>query len=441
MRTKIQIWKVIALSGAMLWASGEVCAEALDSLSVKKTDTPTLSLSDHKVNSCCLLSSVDSLSFSRRFIHRIGLEARPEYIFPTNRFLKGENDNGRSISSGISFHLKYSFQFQPNTALGRVYRDAYQGIGLAYNDFGEPQQLGNPTSLYLFQGARIAELTPRLLLNYEWNFGMSFGWKPYDHDYNSYNKIIGSKANAYINTNFYLNWMLSPRFDLATGVSLTHFSNGNTKFPNAGLNTIALKVGLVYNINRPEEALSKAVYQPVIPQFPRHISYDLVLFGSWRRKGVTYEDTQIAAPKAYTVFGFNFAPMYNVGYKFRAGVSLDGVYDGSANIYVEDCIAPVGGSCEQGFRSPSLNKQLALGLSGRMEYVMPFFTVGIGIGANVMHGGGDLKGCYQILALKIDATRNSFLHIGYNLQDFHSPNFLMLGIGYRFNNQRPKIHR
>ena len=58
---------------------------------------------------------------------------------------------------------------------------------------------------------------------------------------------------------------------------------------------------------------------------------------------------------------------------------------------------------------------------------------------NVLHGGGDMKSFYQILALKIDVTRNSYLHIGYNLREFHEPNYLMLGIGYRFNNKRPKL--
>ena len=67
------------------------------------------------------------------------------------------------------------------------------------------------------------------------------------------------------------------------------------------------------------------------------------------------------------------------------------------------------------------------------------FTVGIGLGANILHGGGDMKSFYQILALKIDVTRNSYLHIGYNLREFHEPNYLMLGIGYRFNNKRPKL--
>jgi len=82
---------------------------------------------------------------------------------------------------------------------------------------------------------------------------------------------------------------------------------------------------------------------------------------------------------------------------------------------------------------------MALGLSARGEFAMPYFTVGIGLGTNVLHGGGDLKSFYQVLALKIDVTRNSYLHIGYNLREFHEPNYLMLGIGYRFNNKRPAL--
>ena len=137
------------------------------------------------------------------------------------------------------------------------------------------------------------------------------------------------------------------------------------------------------------------------------------------------------------VMGFNFAPMYNFGYKFRMGISLDGVYDGSANVYTEDYIY----GTTQEFFTPSLHKQLALGISGRCEYVMPYFTVGVGMGVNLLHGGGDLKAFYQILALKIEITRNTFIHIGYNLKNFETPNFLMLGIGIRFHNKYPSCYR
>lgn len=379
----------------------------------------------------------DSVAYSRRLAHRLGIDARPAYIFPTNSFFRGDNMSYKPIRQSISAHLKYSFQYYPNSYTDRIYRGAYQGVGLACYSFESKEELGSPAALYLFQGARIARFNPRLSFNYEWNFGVSSGWKPYDEYDNPHNKVIGSKINAYINTNFYLNYILSKQFDLTAGVDLTHFSNGNTRFPNAGLNTVGLKVGLVYNFNRNGECFSKPFFQPPVPNFPRHISYDVVLFGSWRRKGVYVEEGQVAAPGAFAVAGFNINPMYNFGYNFRAGVSLDGVYDESANIYTEDYIS----GTEQPFYRPPLSYQLALGLSARAEYVMPYFTVGIGLGGNVAHRGGDLKGLYQVLALKIEVTRSSFIHIGYNLQNFHTPNYLMLGIGYRFHNKYPTFHR
>lgn len=411
MKNKIRIWKAVTLLGAVLLLSDTVFAEGWKT--VNKADTSL---------------------FSRRFIHRLGLEVRPGYIIPTHPFFRGENAKwGEPIDNTLSSHLKYSFRSQPNTYADRIYGGAYQGVGLAYYTFGDKDELGNPIAFYLFQGGRIAQLAPRLSFNYEWNFGLSAGWKPYDYDHNSYNIVIGSKVNAYMNANFYLNWALSPAFDLTTGVALTHFSNGNTQIPNAGLNAVGLKVGLVYNFNRKDLSLPKSLYRPSIQEFPRHISYDLVLFGSWRRKGVPFGDEQVASPEAYGVAGFNFTPMYNLGYKLRAGVSVDGVFDSSANVYTEDYIS---GTQQEFFRPPLIN-QLALGLSGRVEYVMPYFTVGLGLGVNVLHGGGDLKAFYQVLTLKTEVTRNSFIHIGYCLQNFHTPNYLMLGIGFRFHNLYP----
>lgn len=382
-----------------------------------------------------IFETKDTLLSNPKRIHSISLEARPEYIFPTNSFLRGENSKYTPIEMAYSAHLKYAFQSAPYSYADILYGGAYQGIGASYFSFSSKEEIGNPLALYFFQGARINRFNPRLSLNYEWNFGLSFMWKPYDSYENSYNKMMGSKLNAYININFYLKWMLSQHWDLIAGASLNHFSNGNTKVPNAGLNTVGLKFGLAYYMNRPK--LYKPLHNLNIPTFPKHISYDLVLFGSWRRKGVEFNGEQIPSSDAYTVFGFNFAPMYNLGYKVRVGLSLDGVYDGSANVYTEDYIV----GTEQEFFKPSLKRQLSLGLSARGEYVMPHFTVGLGLGVNVLHGGGDLKQLYQVFALKIELSRNSFLHIGYNLQDFHLPNYLMLGIGFRFNNKYPVCYR
>ena len=65
-----------------------------------------------------------------RFIHRLGIEARPQYVFPTNPFLRGENERWKPIQTSFAAHLKYSFKFRPNTCADRIYGGAYQGFGL-----------------------------------------------------------------------------------------------------------------------------------------------------------------------------------------------------------------------------------------------------------------------------------------------------------------------
>jgi hypothetical protein len=411
MRDKRQQWKVLTVSGLILLASGMVAAEE------RASDTlPPRAAAGH------------------RFVHKIGIEARPGYVIRAHPFLQGENETGRPVKNSLSTHLKYAFQPQPDSYAGRIFGGVYQGVGLARYTFGESRQIGNPVALYLFQGARLAGLRERMSLNYEWNFGLSAGWNPYDPRHNPGNVIIGSRLNAYLNMNFDLNWMLSGALDLTAGVTLTHFSNGNTRFPNAGLNTAGMKAGLVYNFNRKKRFMPELL-PPAVPDFPLHISYDLVLYGSWRRKGIDLGDERVALPDAYTVLGFNFSPMYNAGYRIRAGVSLDGFYDGSANIRALDYVT----GAKPALSIPPLRKQMALGFSGRTEYVMPYFSVNLGLGVNVLHSGGDIRNYYQILALKIKVTRNTFLHIGYSLQNFNTPNSLMLGFGYRFNNRYPVL--
>ena len=46
--------------------------------------------------------------------------------------------------------------------------------------------------------------------------------------------LCRSRMNAYINAGVYVNWAFSRYFDLIVGGDFTHFSNGNTKYPNAG---------------------------------------------------------------------------------------------------------------------------------------------------------------------------------------------------------------
>ena len=153
------------------------------------------------IGTCTVKAQDDDKSI----IHKIGFDVRPSYVAPTSKFLKDDGyGNGLTLRKAASFHLKYGFQQNPNSKEGQLYPHTYQGIGISYNTFGNRQEVGNPWAAYVFQSSRIAKISSRLSFDYEWNFGASFGWHPYDENNNYRNKIIGSKINAYINLGFFL---------------------------------------------------------------------------------------------------------------------------------------------------------------------------------------------------------------------------------------------
>ena len=373
----------------------------------------------------------DSVSHSL-IRHQLGFDIRPGYIVSTHSFLQGDNMQQKKIDQSLSFHLKYAFRFSKESNLGRLFPHTYQGIGVSYQTFFSPVELGNPVSVYAFQGSRIAQLSPRLSLDYEWNFGASFGWKKYDEQYNPQNEVIGSKINAYINLGLLLNWQFHPQWKLAAGVDLTHFSNGNTHYPNGGLNIIGGRVGIVRIFGDTDDA-SEAIAPERLFIKP-HVSYDLVIYGATRKRGFVKDNVPSLVPGSFGIVGLNFAPMYNFNNYFRAGLSVDAQYDESANI--KDYKLEGSYMNDIKFHRPPFREQFAVGLSLRAELVMPIFSINAGIGRNLICRGDDTNGFYQILALKTYVTRHLFLHVGYQLSKFKDPNNLMLGIGYRFHDKR-----
>ena len=372
------------------------------------------------------MSETETTPDDSAVIHRIEVEAIPGRIIHTNEFLKGFNSEVRTMNHSFVAKVKYAFAPPENSEQALIYKGVYQGVGLAIHDFNP--QLGNPISAYIFQGATIKTLAKRLSLNYEWDFGLTYGWNAHDWETNPENRVIGSKTTAYIDVDLYLRWMLSKNWDLNLGATITHYSNGNTSIPNAGLNVVAMKASVAYYINRSDR---EPVSRP-LPAFNRHWGWDLTLYGAWKRKGVDTEEAAYALPGTYGVVGFTLNPLYHVNHWLNVGASLDGAYDGSANLEInpEALKNTQWKGDENDIRSAPWYRKLTLGLSARTEFVMPYFTINFGIGHNFVNAGtDDFKGFYEILALKINIMRQAYLHIGYSLYDFYYPNNLMLGIG------------
>ena len=361
--------------------------------------------------------------------HRVGIEMKGAWIAPSHGFFRGENGAGKKLDKSGSLHLKYSFQFPGSSRYGAMFPTAYQGIGLAWNTFFDKAELGAPAALYVFQGARIASLGERLSLDGEWNFGASFGWRPYDEQHNSFNRVVGSRVNAYIDAALLLSWRPLPGLTLNAGVDITHFSNGNTTLPNSGVNTIGARIGAVYNVARtPMKSIRKAAVQESFRQF----TLETIFYGALRAKGFEYEGSGYLLDGRFAVAGINIAPMYRFTRCFQAGLSLDVQYDESANLsgHMAGMVSEGTGMSPRFYRPP-LSEQVAAGLSLRTELVMPIFTIGVGLGRNVLYKG-ELGVFYQMATLKTDVGGNAFLQIGYRLDNFHDPSNLMIGLGWRF---------
>ena len=379
----------------------------------------------------CAQTTEDSAG---KLTHIVGFDFRPSYVFPTNEFFKGANNAQQRINTTLSGHLKYGFKFAPDSEMGQLYPHAIQGIGIAYNTFFNSKELGNPLAVYVFQTSRIATLSPKLSLDYEWNFGASFGWKEYNEETNPMNRVTGSKINAYINLGFLLNWQVSAHTNLRAGIGMTHYSNGNTNYPNSGVNTIGASIGITRSFGESNNP-RKPSYLSEKALFNKYVSYDLIIYGATRKRGVYMENYEpFLASGSFGILGLNFNPLYNFSRYFRAGLSLDMQYDESANIgtHVANDEIPANAEDIKFFRPP-FKEQFSTGLSVRAEIVMPIFSINLGIGKNFICKGADTNSFYQTFVLKTNITKNIFLHTGYQLYKFKDPNNLMLGIGYRFN--------
>lgn len=367
--------------------------------------------------------STDSISSG------LELNLRSGYAFTSNgelmnRFLDRDPEDGKITHTALSWHIQYKL-----SGIGdSLTRSVYQGAGLGMTTFSAPKVVGTPVSFYVLQGAPIVVVNNNLSIDYEWNFGLSTGWKKSTtgHDLHS-NLVVGSKTNAYLNLGFKAIWSISGPWQLSAGIDLSHYSNGNTSWPNPGVNTIGGRIGIQYNFNHD---ISRPVSSPFrrVSHFEQKMVYDIMAFGAWRKTYFPYERAGFDAvgeayllPGHFGVAGLNFSPMWCFHPIFRTGVSADFQWSGCNALIYEDF----------SYRKPDAWKQLTLGLSARAELVMPVFTLNVGLGYGLL-GSYETRKFYQMVNLKTYFRKGLYLNVGYRLIRFRSPSNLMLGVGYTF---------
>ncbi|MDE6331230.1 MAG: acyloxyacyl hydrolase [Muribaculaceae bacterium] len=368
--------------------------------------------------------------FSRPLLWRAGAELSPAWVPGTNSFLDGGNEMGKHISSSLSVNIRADLSFDKTTREGLLYKGLYQGIGLGTTTFFANRLLGTPVSAYVYQGAPFLYFNNRLSLGYEWQFGAAFGWKHYNQETASDNAVIGTSVTAHMALGLKLQYTLSDRWQMSVGLSANHYSNGNTSWPNGGVNHIGASIGIAYAINTPTETAAAPDRSLTEEADKGRWFYDITVYGAWRKRAVSIgnpAEPQLC-PGKFGVAGFQFSPLRSLNRWIAVGPSLDFQWDESAGLapyWVDGTFADM-----IKFRRPPFGRQISVGLSAHAELTMPIFAVNAGIGYDIVNPKGD-KAFYQSLTLKTFITKNLYINTGYRLGSFKEPQNLMLGIGIR----------
>lgn len=123
------------------------------------------------------------------------------------------------------------------------------GVGIYSGFLSDAEVFGNPNAIYGFIKFPFSDPNKRNIFALETSLGLTYKLKPYNSETNPVNEAIGARAAVYFNLDFGFTYKWTRELDLLYGLDFTHFSNGSTYKPNAGLNLYGINFGLRYNYN------------------------------------------------------------------------------------------------------------------------------------------------------------------------------------------------
>jgi Lipid A 3-O-deacylase (PagL). len=154
-----------------------------------------------------------------------------------------------------AIYLKDSYSYFTEAAVSWPVSGEYKninrpqwGIGAIYGNSGSKEYLGSMAAIFPFINFKLFN-AGKFKTQFRAAMGPGYIQKPYDINTNHKNVLIGSHLNIFLNLLWLNQFQLTQKASITAGISLSHFSNANTKLPNLGLNVPALSFGMNYKLN------------------------------------------------------------------------------------------------------------------------------------------------------------------------------------------------
>ncbi len=212
--------------------------------------------------------------------------------------------------------LKLGWKFNGSSPWQHAMRFPEAGVGILWGDFGNKSVLGNGYSLYGFLDIPIYE-RQKFVWSYQLAAGIGYVTKIFDIQNNYNNEAIGSHYNAFLLISTGLKYKVTPRISLTLDCGLHHFSNGNAKEPNQGLNTFYTMIGGRYFFN--QAPLLK--YPNIVKPVP---TWETVFFAATGVKEERPVDNQ-----KYSIFDTHVTFRRKFSHVNSWGFGVNLMYDGS----------------------------------------------------------------------------------------------------------------
>lgn len=343
------------------------------------------------------------------------------YVLPTNDFLKGVNEDNKKITNLTHFSLKVSKETDNSKPWHTRYNDLRYGLGAFYGIFNYSKNLGNPFSLYAFAG-----FTPwkneTFSFKNELAVGLSGIWDYYSEN-NPHNIAVSMPVEAYIHFDFQFFWHMKNNWQLNTGLSFIHFSNGAVIKPNKGINIASYSLGLTYT---PEQIVKYDVAPK--PQTNKKYNYFTNIWVGSHAVWFNYEKTsqeKDTIKKSYVVTGLQQRVIRNINDKYSVGLGVDLVYNSS--IGKTDSVYLL----HPEKRNYDFVDRMSAGFYLSFQYNINKLSVLVEPGYAFWQVHGYAPKQYQRLGLRYNFAEHFFAHVALRAYNYHVADFIEWGLGFK----------
>lgn len=227
------------------------------------------------------------------------------------------------IMTGYPKHFPmFELSFQKQTYGNKFWHSYFNyptvGVTAFFSSLGNYDIIGNAYAIYPFINFPFNKSKINI---FSFRFGVGVGYltKKFDPLENYHNTSIGSHVNAAINMTFEYKHKISDRFNMSLFAGLTHFSNGCSSTPNAGINIISAGLSGTYLLKEQEDYISKQKisnkeYRKIEPEFYIGLSYGI-------------KRIVVNQKKDFSVYDLEFYAMDRISNLSKIGIGLDLVSD------------------------------------------------------------------------------------------------------------------